>query len=311
MNAHLVKARILEILRAEPVAVSGERLSAGLDVSRVSVWKHIQKLKELGYNIRSSRKGYRLLASPDALLPWEFPGREDRVHYFPRIESTMDVAKQMAAKGCPHMTLIVASEQSRGRGRLKRRWESDAGGLYFTLVLRPRIPPVECPKLNFLASLVLAQTLGRKYGIEARLKWPNDILVQGKKIVGMLIEMEAEADRVHYVNIGLGINVNNNPIQKTGTATSIRQILGKTVHKKPLLTDFLDAFEQRLEEEELDDVLSDWKKWSVTLHRHVRVETLNDVTEGIAEDVDENGGLVVRQPDGSQKTVYYGDCFHT
>lgn len=311
MNAPPIKARILKFLQSEPAAVSGERLGAALQVSRVSVWKHIQKLKELGYDIHSNRKGYRLQTSPDVMLPWEFPGREERVHYFPRIGSTMDKARRMAQKSCPHMTVIIAGEQTRGRGRLKRRWESDAGGLYFTLVLRPLMPPAECSKLNFLASLVLAQTISRMYGIDSRTKWPNDILVQNNKIAGMLSEMEAETDMVHYVNIGLGINVNNRPLKKSGTATSIRQILGKTVPKKPLLTEFLDQFERCLESDGMDGVILEWKKWSTTLHRHVRVETLKNVIEGVAEDVDDNGGLVVRQMDGSRKTVYYGDCFHT
>jgi BirA family biotin operon repressor/biotin-[acetyl-CoA-carboxylase] ligase len=127
----------------------------------------------------------------------------------------------------------------------------------------------------------------------------------------MLSEMEAEADMVHYVNIGLGINVNNSPMPKTETAVSIKQILEKTVLKKALLTTFLDTFESRLSVEALDDVLLEWKKWSVTLHRNVRVETLHDVIEGVAEDVDENGGLIVRQANGSLKTIFYGDCFHT
>ena len=127
----------------------------------------------------------------------------------------------------------------------------------------------------------------------------------------MLSEMEAEADMVHYVNIGLGINVNNNPMPEAGTAVSIKQLLGKPVLKKPLLTTFLDTFESRLSAQNLDDVLSEWKKWSVTLHRNVRIETLHDVIQGVAEDLDENGGLIVRQADGSPKTIYYGDCFHT
>ncbi len=306
-----MKSRILHILKAENTAVSGEDLSSRLHISRVSIWKHIQKLKECGYDIQSTRKGYQLKGSPDTLFPWEFPGRESKVHYFSSISSTMDQAKQMAQKGCPHLTIVIADEQTKGRGRLKRSWESDAGGLYFTMVLKPQIPLALCPKLNFLSSLVLAQTLDQLYGIQARVKWPNDILVENKKIAGMLSEMEAEADMVHYVNIGLGINVNNNPMPESGTAVSIKQILGKPVLKKLLLTTFLDTFESRLSAQTLDDVLSEWKKWSVTLHRTVRIETLHDVIHGVAEDVDENGGLIVRQADGSPKTIYYGDCFHT
>ena len=112
---------ILNLLKAENAAVSGDQLGSMLDISRVSVWKHIQKLKECGYDIQSTRKGYQLNSSLDALFPWEFPGRESRVHYFTRIDSTMDAAKQMAREGCPHFTLIIADEQTKGRGRLKRQ----------------------------------------------------------------------------------------------------------------------------------------------------------------------------------------------
>jgi BirA family biotin operon repressor/biotin-[acetyl-CoA-carboxylase] ligase len=199
-----MKAKILNTLRANHQIVSGEVLRADLGTSRVTIWKHIRKLQELGYQIKSTPKGYQLIGSPDALFPWEFPARESRIHYFPEVTSTMNVAKDMARKGCPHMTVVVAGSQKEGRGRLKRAWLSSEGGLYFTMVLRPEIPIALAPRLNFLASLVLAQTLQQLFKIEAKVKWPNDILVKGKKLSGMLSEMEAEADLVTFVNIGIG-----------------------------------------------------------------------------------------------------------
>lgn len=304
-----MKAEILQILRSEGGPVSGESIGRSLGVSRVSVWKHIQKLRELGYAIASEAGGYRLLESPDALYPWEFPGREDRVHHAARVSSTMEVARELARGGCDHLTLVVAEEQTQGRGRLKRVWQSAPGGLYFTMVLRPEIAPLEMFRLNFAASLSLAEALERQYGLNAGLKWPNDVLVDGAKISGMLSEMEAEADTVRYVNVGMGVNVNNDPGAAVGNATSVSRLLGRTVPRRELLTAFLDRFESRLSAG-LASVVDEWRRRTVTLQRPVRIVTLRESLEGTAVDVDENGALLLRLPDGGQTRVIYGDCFH-
>jgi len=289
--------------------VSGEVLSDTLGISRVSIWKHIRKLQALGYRIDSTPKGYRLIDSPDAPFPWEFPGREGRMHYMPEVTSTMAVARDMARKGCPHLTVVVADRQTQGRGRLKRRWLSDQGGLYFTTVLRPEIPIALTPRLNFLASLVLARTVQQLFHIDARVKWPNDILVKGKKLAGMLSEMEAEADLVNFVNIGIGVNVNNDPTDKEPGATSLKNLGGKSFPRKKLLAGFLDAFEKRLDPLSLDTVISEWKRYTVTLNQPVRVVTRRETTEGIAVDLDDTGALILRLPDGTQKKIVSGDCF--
>jgi BirA family biotin operon repressor/biotin-[acetyl-CoA-carboxylase] ligase len=305
-----MKSKILSILRSEKAVVSGEALSAHLGVSRVSIWKHIQKLRELGYHIDSTPKGYQLVSSPDALFSWEFPLRESKVHYFDKVSSTMEIARDMARKGCPEFTVVIAAEQTEGRGRLKRVWLSDPGGLYFTMVLRPQIPPVWSARVNFAAAMVLARTLRRMFAIEAMVKWPNDILVSDRKIAGMLSEMEAEADRVTYVNIGLGINVNNNPEPKEPTASSLKQILGKSISRKKLLAEYLDAFENTMRFPALENAISDWKRYSQTLNRQVKIVTTREVLEGRAVDVDDNGALELRLADGSIRKVIYGDCFH-
>ena len=204
-----MKNRILENLRKAQGTVSGQALSAKLGFSRVSIWKHIQQLQALGYEITSSGKGYRLENSPDVPYPWEFAGRESRIIYHAQLPSTMDVAKQLARKGCPDFTTIIAGRQTGGRGRLNRQWFSDEGGLYFTVVLRPDLPPVLSFRVSFLASLILARTLNEMFGVDARVKWPNDLLVDEHKICGMLSELEAEADRVAFINVGIGLNVNN------------------------------------------------------------------------------------------------------
>ena len=305
-----MKGAILKRLRSSNEIVSGEYLSSALGISRVSVWKHVHRLQELGYDILSTANGYQLLGSPDTLFPWEFEGREDSIHYFAELSSTMDTAKDLARKNCPGFTVVIAGRQMAGRGRLNRQWLSEEGGLYFTLVLRPDIPLSASFRINFLASLTLAQMLRETYGVAADVKWPNDILVDDRKLSGMLSELEAEADRVFFINIGMGINVNNDPAGVEPPAISLKKILGRELSRIELLSRFLEEFEERLQNVELETVISEWKQYTVTLQRPVRIVTRQEETEGLAIDVDDNGALVVELADGSTKKIIYGDCFH-
>ena len=305
-----MKSKILTELRSRKDIVSGEYLSSILGISRVSVWKHIHKLQELGYKILSTSNGYQLIDSPDVLYSWEFPDREARIHYFSELSSTMDTAKELARKNCPDFTVVIAGRQTSGRGRLNRQWVSDDGGLYFTMVLRPNIPVALSSRMNFLASLTMAGVLREMYQIEAAVKWPNDILVKERKLSGMLSELEAEADRVFFINIGMGINVNNDPTGVEPGATSLKKLMGREISRIRLLSRFLDEFEDRLKNVDFENVISEWKKYAVTLQRQVRIVTRREVSEGLAVDVDENGALIVKLADGSLKKILYGDCFH-
>lgn len=305
-----MKGQILDILRTETEVVSGETLSAHLGISRVSVWKHIKKLQEVGYDIEASPKGYVLIGAPDVLYPWEFGNKEPKIHYFDEVDSTMDIARDLARNQCPHFTVVIAGRQRKGRGRLKRTWLSSEGGLYFTIVVRPKIPPVLSSRINFAASMVLAKTLRSMFKIRAMVKWPNDILVDDRKISGLLSEMEAEMDMVNFINIGLGVNVNNDPTPHEPMATSVKKILGREVSRKDLLKAFLDDFEHTLKDSDFENVILDWKRYADTLNRNVRIVTTHEVWEGLAVDVDENGALVIKLADGSLKRIIYGDCFH-
>ena len=305
-----MKGQILNILKTEKEVVSGEMLSVRLGISRVSVWKHIKKLQEVGYNIEPTPKGYLFISAPDALYPWEFGEKEHNIHYFDEVDSTMDIARELARKECPHFTVVIAGRQKKGRGRLKRNWLSSDGGLYFTIVVRPKIPPVLSSRVNFAASMILAQTLRNMFNINTMVKWPNDVLVDGKKISGMLSEMEAETDRVSFISIGIGINVNNDPTPYEPMATSLKKILGKEVPRIEVLKAFLDHFEDAVNDADFDNVVSEWKKYTETLNRHVRIVTAREVFEGFAVDVDENGALILKLGDGSVKKIIYGDCFH-
>ncbi len=305
-----MKSKILDLLRSAKDIVSGETLSAALGISRVSVWKHIQKLQECEYEIEATPRGYQLLSSPDTPFPWEFPQREGLIHYFPEVSSTMDIAKEMARKGASHFSVVIAGRQTSGRGRLRRTWYSDDGGLYFTLILRPNIPLQWCFRVNFAASLALCRTVRRLTGLNAAVKWPNDILVDGKKLSGMLSEMEAEAEMVSFVTVGIGINVNNDPTEYEPTACSLRQLLGKPVSRKEILARFLDELQTYFDEAEdnLEKTIAEWKEITCTLGRRVSVMTPLETSTGLALDIDSTGALILELPDGSHKKVLYGDC---
>jgi len=305
-----MKGRILSILQERKGVVSGEKLSSKLGVSRVSIWKHINKLQEYGYDIITTSNGYQLAGSPDVLFPWEFTERESKIQYFSEVTSTMDIARDLARKGCPDFTVVIAGCQTKGRGRLKRVWHSSKGGLYFTIILRPQIPPVLSSRINFAASMTLARVLRKLYDIDAMVKWPNDILVNGKKVAGMLSEMETEADMVTFVNIGLGINVNNDPTLKEPGATSLKEITGNQITRKKLLDEFLNELENKVDLQPLENVIPEWKQYAATLNQQVKIVTNHEVTEGIATDVDENGALILSLEDGTIKKIIYGDCFH-
>jgi BirA family biotin operon repressor/biotin-[acetyl-CoA-carboxylase] ligase len=258
----------------------------------------------------STPNGYRLLDSPDIPFPWEFADRGFNILYYPEVSSTMDTAKDLARKNCPDFTVVVAGRQTRGRGRLKRQWLSDDGGLYFTMVLRPDIPVLMSSRVNFLASLTLARVLRELFQIDAAVKWPNDILVDDHKISGMLSELEAETDRVLFISIGMGINVNNDPSGVEPGASSLKKIIGREISKKMLLTRFLAEFEGHTKRADFENVISEWKRYTVTLNRRVKIVTHKEVSEGLAVDVEQDGALVLELADGTRKKIVYGDCFH-
>ncbi|AOY59968.1 MULTISPECIES: biotin--[acetyl-CoA-carboxylase] ligase [Desulfococcus] len=304
-----MKAAILNILRTRREVVSGETLSTALGTSRVAVWKHIRKLQDLGYDIFAGPKGYQLLDTPDTPFPWEFPGREDRIHYLPRTASTMIAARDLARNGAPHLTTVIAGIQTHGRGRLQRQWLSEAGGVYMTVIVRPDIPLLLSSRVNFIASLTMTRLLRDRYGLDARAKWPNDILAGGKKLLGMLSEMEIIGDMTAHINIGMGLNVNNDPTPHEPGAVSMARLLGKRISRKDLIAAFLDDFEARLAGVDYDTVVDSWKTVAMPLGRRVRVATATEVIEGLAADVDPDGALILTLDDGTQQKVIYGDCF--
>ncbi len=289
--------------------VSGEALSDALQVSRVAVWKHIRRLRELGYGIVSTAQGYRLESSPDTPFAWEFPEREGRIHYQRSVGSTMDLARDLARKGSPAMTVVVAEEQTQGRGRMARSWISEREGLYFTVVTRPELAPALAARVGFAAAVSLARVARDSYRVPAQVKWPNDVLVGERKLAGILAEMEITGERVQYVNLGMGINVNHHPELPGRPATALKLETGAPVSRKAVLAQFLAAFETRLAGIQTLAVMEEWKALTMTLGRRVEIVAPGETLGGRAVDLDPTGALVLETDSGELRQVHYGDCF--
>lgn len=304
------KEKILQILVAADEVLSGEKISSELGVSRVSVWKHIKAMNNAGIPIVSSPKGYLLTVDPDSLHPIGFGRWEKNVHYFPETSSTMDRAMELARQGCPGFSIVVTDRQAEGRGRMRRVWFSDDGGLFFTIIIRPAVPVSQASLVNLAAAVEMNSLLRSRYKIQSSLKWPNDILVGSKKICGFLSHMESEGDLVDHLNIGIGLNVNNNPEQQEPGAISMKDLLGSTIPRREVLLGFLDRYEQRLERFDPGRVIEEWRAANSTIGRQVKITTLKGSSEGKACGIDDDGGLILEMADGSHETVVHGDCFY-
>lgn len=318
-----MRGRILEILRAggqEPV--SGEELSRQLDVSRTAVWKHIQALKAEGYDIESvPKKGYVLKSAPDRLKPAEIITHlktkwlGHSIHYCESVDSTNNVAKRLAEEGCDNGLVVVSEEQRGGKGRLSRGWFSPfACGDWFSVVLKPPFLPQEASKCTLMAAVAVVKAVNKYSGVNAAIKWPNDILLNGRKLVGILTEMSAEFGKINYIVIGTGINVNvpKNilPDDIKDCAISVADAAQEPVSRVQILADVLFYMEE-LYEAVLKDgfapVLEEWRKYSCTLGQQVKVIAPGETYSGLAVDIDSDGLLIVKKDDGTVEKVIAGD----
>jgi len=315
--------RILRLLRADPdVWISGEELSRQLGVSRSAVWKHIRTLRQEGYDIGASpRKGYRLTQVSPWLLPAEIQeglrtqrfGKEEVV-YFRETDSTNTRAKDLAAGGAPEGTLVIAEAQTGGRGRKGRSWFSPPGeGIYLSMVLRPRISPIEAPKITLIAGIAAAETLLEAFpGLDVHIKWPNDILVGAKKVAGTLTEIASDMDQVAYVVSGMGINVNGRrfPAELKEIASSICVETGCPADRAVLVRSLLERYEKEYMsflQKGPAPMLDRWKALSRTLGKRIQVDTPQGRRTGTARDLDRDGGLLLEDDQGRMFTIISGD----
>ncbi|NSW76689.1 MAG: biotin--[acetyl-CoA-carboxylase] ligase [Candidatus Atribacteria bacterium] len=293
------------LVRAFPGAISGETLAQETGVSRVAVWKSIQTLRELGFPVESSRAGYRLRELPDflfgpyleAVLEGTFPNL--RVVFYPEIPSTNAEAKKLAEEGYPEGTLVVTENQTQGRGRLGRGWFAERGkSLTVSLVLRPKLEPRWCPSLSLLTALSLAFAL-EGLGFPVTLKWPNDLYLSGKKVAGVLLESAMEMDRVEWVVVGVGVNVNGEsfPPELADRATSLFLAKKEPLPRFQVLQAFLAAlgkeYPRFIEEKSFTPWISAFSSRLPFLGKPVEVVLGEKVFQGIAERIDEDGALWV------------------
>ncbi|MDN5302635.1 MAG: BirA family transcriptional regulator [Thermoanaerobacteraceae bacterium] len=300
--------------------ISGEEISEKFGVSRSAIWKQVNHLREMGYDVDSSpRLGYRLLKSPGIPYPEEIWSKAnlsflgEKIYYFSSVDSTNSQAKKFAQEGAPHGTIVIADEQTGGKGRLGRAWESPKGtGIWVSVILKPDIMPSEAPKLTMLTAVAVTEAITEKTGISASIKWPNDVLIDGKKVCGILTEMSAETDVVNYVVIGTGINVNNDifPDEIKDKAISLKIAAGNAVDRIQILAGFLERLEYHYKTamaRGFEPVLNDWRKLCCNLGKPVEIITRDGSFTGIAEDIDEQGALIVKKTDGKFERVLSGD----
>ena len=315
-----MRSTILKILRKAGASyISGEEIAKRLGVSRTAVWKHIRELREAGYDIVSqSRNGYALKVAPDRLLPEEIKNglRTKRIGrdivFLEEIDSTNNVAKQLAAQGAAAGTVVVAEEQGKGRGRLERPYFCPKGkGIWFSVILRPQFLPREAPKCTFLAAVAVAMAMER-FDLKAEIKWPNDILHEGRKLTGILTEMSAELDGINYIVIGTGINVNiaaeEFPEDIRDKATSLSQMKGEPLPRIAVFQAVLEAMDELwalLEREGFAPIVERWRKYAVTLGQEVHVigAAKKETFDGRAVDIDEEGALLVETEEGMRRVL--------
>jgi BirA family biotin operon repressor/biotin-[acetyl-CoA-carboxylase] ligase len=236
------RAFILDKLRSGDF-ISGETLGNGLGISRVAVWKAVRALREAGYSVQGDDRGYRLAGTggEDFLYPWEFGKRESFFRYWKTTDSTMNRARELALRGSPGGTVITAETQTAGKGRNGRRWISKPGGLFLTLLERPSLPVAAYTRLCLAVHIALGQVITGICGRKALLKWPNDICVEDKKIAGLLTELSGEGDRILWMTVGIGINLNNTP-SSAGAANCLK-FLGHPVPRRETLLALLREIE--------------------------------------------------------------------
>jgi len=315
--------KILRVLKENSGKhVSGNLLATRFGLSRTGIWKHIQHLKSLGYAISTHPKeGYRLTETPDLLLLEEVVSELGTVwlgrhyHHFLQIGSTNDRAMELASQGAPHGTLVVAEEQTKGKGRLSRPWISAPSlGIYLSIILQSPLPLNEAHHATTVAAISLAEVLKSRYGLSAMIKWPNDILVGGRKLAGILTELQSDQDLIRFLVVGIGVNVNHGMEDLSGPfrypATSVAMEAGHPVSRKQLLLFFLERFEDQYGvflKEGFSVFLPRLTELSAVLGKSIRITSGNNELTGKALGFTEEGCLRILLDNGKDQVIWVGD----
>ncbi|WP_332630152.1 biotin--[acetyl-CoA-carboxylase] ligase [Halalkalibacter flavus] len=302
--------------------VSGEMISQQLGCSRTAIWKHIDELRKNGYQLESApRKGYRLVSKGDGIHPHEIKvglsttrlGQE--LTYFDTTNSTQYTAHKLAQEGAPEGHVVIANEQTAGKGRLGRDWYSRKGtSVSMSIILRPDLPPQKTPQLTLLTAVAVVRAIKNITGIQCDIKWPNDILLKGRKLVGILTEMQADPDRVHSVIIGIGMNVNQRSadfdpaVRELATSLAIEK--DESVDRALVISAVLNEFEQLYDlylKEGFTTIRSLWEAYSLSIGTYIYARTMREVIYGYAKGITNDGVLLLEDEQGQEHKIYSAD----
>lgn len=300
--------------------VSGQDLSETLNVSRSAIWKHMNELKKDGYVIEGvAKKGYRIVSTPKSVsentVAWglQTDWLAKTIVHRETIDSTQTLAHQLALEGAKHGTIVIADEQTKSRGRVSKKWYSPKEeGIWLSIILRPNILPYLAPQLTLLTATVLANVLDEYCNVQPQIKWPNDILINSKKISGILTEMQAEQDNVLYVIVGIGININQTEIEEEieNRATSLRLETNKQWEIVPLIQKILTSFEEKYDhylDQGFQDVKKTWENYGFRINEPLKIKSGKRSWEAVFRGIGEDGALLAEHDDGTIEKVYSGE----
>lgn len=314
------KDKILEMLQEQDTFVSGQALCDHLGISRTAVWKNINALKEEGYVIESvNNKGYHLLEIPDRIDPnriGEYLHTQWLAHnivYDEKMDSTNTQAKRLGEEDAENGTVVIAEQQTAGKGRRGKTWVSPLGNCYFTVLLRPDVHADRASMITLISALALAQAVEKVMDLETMIKWPNDVIANGKKLCGILTESSSDLEYINYVVVGIGVNCNQTefPEEIREIASSICLETGRTVDRTWLLAEFFNCFEvcyeTFLETEDLQGLVEDYNARLINRGKEVKIVEKEQETVLKAIGVDQHGGLIVEDAEGKRRSIISGE----
>ncbi|MFL6560494.1 MAG: biotin--[acetyl-CoA-carboxylase] ligase [Bacillus sp. (in: firmicutes)] len=322
MQSEIRKELLDAFTNAGEAFLSGQHLAELIGCSRTAVWKHIEELRKEGFELEAVRnKGYRILKTPEKItadeirlgLTTNLIGRN--IHYEERVESTQRLAHRFASENVPEGTVVIAEEQLSGRGRMDRKWHSPKyTGIWMSIIIRPNIPLSNAPQLTLLTAVAIVQAIEETTDLLPEIKWPNDILINGKKVTGILTELQAEADRIHSIIIGIGINVNQKiedfPLELQETASSLFIEKGVTIARAELIRTIFKTFEKLytlyLDQGFLPIKLL-WESYASSIGKYIRARTLTNTIEGKEIGITNDGVLKLEEQKGFIHHIYSAD----
>jgi len=322
MNIPIKEKILSQLLGAEGIPISGQKLADELKISRTMIWKHLKSIEDDGYVIEAiKKKGYVLKSIPDIVSPeritpnlqTEYLGRN--IVYYPVCDSTQNIAASIAREGAPHGTVVITEEQTAGRGRLERSWDSSANkGIWMSVIIRPEISPQFAAQFTLVSAVAIARAIEDTTKCSPNIKWPNDLLINGKKVTGILTELQADMDRVQSIIIGIGVNVNQEidafeqSIQSI--ATSIKIESGDEIDRVVLVAkilDYLEKYSNIYVENGFEPIKILWESYNCTIGKRIRANLLRETLEGVAIGITNDGVLELQLDNGEIRGIYSAD----